>query len=241
MTRFKLLACCALVALAAVATQAQAATVTVGKSTPPWNGYMNVSNLPAPDGDGAFQFGSPWGVPDLATSFDDPNSKLTLLPNSIADPNEYWYQNTTGTAPDPANPGGPGQAGNKIMEANLYKEVNDDSLAGQTVTFVGNVISNTFTQAHVAQIFIRDFAPDFSSSVDAFIPLVPGPFSFSLVTDPGLGRHIQYGFQVKGVNVWSTDIAPFGNAMISTIPEPASLSLVGLCSLALIGIRRRSR
>ena len=54
------------------------------------NGYMNVYNLPAPDGDGVFQFGGPWGFADLTAvySMDD----LTLGPNTIGDPNEYWYQ-----------------------------------------------------------------------------------------------------------------------------------------------------
>ncbi|QEG36421.1 PEP-CTERM sorting domain-containing protein [Bythopirellula goksoeyrii] len=239
MNRFKSLACCAIAAVAALGMQAQATTVKVGQSTAPWLGFMNVSNLPAPDGDGAYQFGSGWAVPDLPVSFDDANSKLTFFPNSINDPNEYWYQCTgSGSAP---NCGSPGALGNKIMEANMYIE-ETDVLNGQTVTFEYNILANTFTSAHTAIAFIRDFAPDYSSSNDVYsAPLTPGASSISLATDAAAGRHVQYGFQVKGVNVWITDIAPFGNLMVGTVPEPASLSLVGMCGLAFVGMRRRNR
>ena len=192
----------------------------------PWLGFMNVFELPA--NGGGFIFGSPWGVSDLVANFDDPNNKLTLLPNSIGDPDPFWY----------IGGGGPGSPGNKIMEAVLYQEYTD-VFNGQTVTFEGVVSSNTFTQAHVATIFVRDFAPDFSSFNESSIPLVPGPFSVSLNADPGAGRHVQYGFQVRGENVWITDIDPFGNAMIRTIPEPGTLALLGLAGLTIVCRRRR--
>ena len=104
-----------LVALAATPLT-YAATLSVPDSTAPWNGYVNVSELP--ENGGAYVFGSGWGVPDLVSTFDDGAGTLTLSPNTIGDPNEFWYQNTTGTAADPTNPGGPGQRGNKVIEAN---------------------------------------------------------------------------------------------------------------------------
>ncbi|TWT97748.1 hypothetical protein Pla108_19000 [Botrimarina colliarenosi] len=226
--------------LFAAAPWAQGATVTVADSTGPWQGYMNVSELP--ENGGGFVFGNSWGVPDLVANFDDGAGTLALSPNTIGDVNEFWYQNTTGTAADPTNPGGPGQRGNKVMEANLYIEVGDDSLAGQTVTFEGTVLSNTYTAAHSASIFIRDFAPDYSSSNDIFVPVSPGPFSVSLVTDPGLGRHVQYGFQSKGENVWVTDTAPFGSVVIGTVgvvPEPTTAAIVGMLGLAGFATKRR--
>ena len=207
---------------------AASADVTVGvdDSTAPWLGFMNVFNLPAPDGDGAYQFGSPWGVPDLTANFNDGAGTLTLGPNTIGDPDPYWY----------IGGGGPGAAGNKIMEANLYQELTG-VINGEVVNFEGVVLSDTFTSAHQATIFIRDFAPDFSSVVEVSVPLDAGAFSLSLATINDPARHIQWGFQVKGVNVWATDVAPFGNAVIAQIPAPASAALLGLGGL--VAARRR--
>ena len=201
------LALCALFVSAA-----NADTTVLVKSTAPWQGYMNVSNLPA-DG-GAYQFGSGWGPGDLNSSFS--GTTLTLSPNTIGDTNEYWYKNTTGLATAP-NFGGPGQAGNKIMDASLYVQTPDGSLSGQTLTFSGNVSANTLTSAHTSVAFIKDFAPDYSSFNLISVPLNPGPFSISLalVNDPF--RHVQYGFETIGVNVWSTDVAPFGSVKIDLV------------------------
>jgi hypothetical protein len=174
-----------------------------------WRGYMNVSDLP--EQGGMFRGGSVWGVPDLRASFSGPN--LTLSPNTINDPNEYWYQGV-GT-----NPGGPGAPGNKIMEANMYVE-STNTLGGQTVTFSGNVLSNTLTTAHTAVAFIKDFAPDFSSFVGTSVPLTPGSFSITLDTINAPGRHVQYGFTTTGVNVWATDVAPFGAVEVTAATTP---------------------
>ncbi|MBL8875496.1 MAG: PEP-CTERM sorting domain-containing protein [Phycisphaerae bacterium] len=214
-----------LVAGAACAASAQAITVGVDQGPAGYLGYMNVFELPA--NGGGFVFGSGWGVADLNASFDNGASTLTLSPNTIGDPNPFWYTPS----------GGPGAAGNKIMQANLYHEVTG-SMSGMSVTFEGVVLSNTFTSAHVARIFIRDFAADYSSSVDTYIPLVAGNFSITQFTIPGAGRHVQWGFQVEGVNVWATDTGPYGTAVIATIPAPASLGLMGLGGLAMARRRR---
>ena len=199
---------------------ALAIEVTPGLSTEPWLGFMNVYNLPAPDGDGAFQFASAWGVADLVATFDDANSLLTLTPNTIGDPNEYWYQpGRPGDDPlDPNDNGGPGALGNKIMEANLYIE-ETDVLNGQTVDFTYNVVSDTTSSYHEGFAFIRDFAPDYSSFTETITPLSAGSNTISLATDPGLGRHVQYGFQFIGVNVWATDVVSFGYGSIVIGPD----------------------
>lgn len=192
----------ALVASVMSVAVAQAVTVTVNPADP-YQGFMNVSELPS--NGGGYVFGSPWGTIDLTAFFT--GNQLTLMPNSINDPNSFWYT--------PA--GGPGSTGNKIMEANMYVE-QTGPLAGVNLIFTGNVISNTFTSAHDAKVFIRDFAPDFSSSVDAFIPLpASGNFTVSLNTVNDPARHVQYGFQVKGPDVWITDVAPFGKAVVGPI------------------------
>jgi hypothetical protein len=205
-----------LIACASLAGTAAAVDVTVDPARIV-NAFMNVSNLPPPDGDGAYQFGAPWGFADLTAAF--AGNDLTLGPNSINDPNEYWYRCVGGAVPP--NCGGPGAPGNKIMEANSYAEVNDGSLAGQNVTFSGIVLSSTLTSAHVAYAFIRDFAPDYSSFVGNVIPLpASGLFSLSLATVNDPARHVQYGFQLVGVNVWATDVGPYGSVTIG--PDPAT-------------------
>jgi hypothetical protein len=100
------------------------------------------------------------------------------------------------------------------MEANCYGESNG-GLAGQTIVLSGNVLSNSFTSAHVVRAFIKDYAPDFSSFVESSIILsAAGPFTVSLTALNDPTRHIQWGFQTIGVNVWITDVAPFGTLSV---------------------------
>jgi MYXO-CTERM domain-containing protein len=209
------------------ASAAQAVVVGVDGSSAPWLGFMNVYNLPSAGG--AFQFASGWGVPDLRATFNDPAQEVSMLPNTIGDANPYWY----------IGGGAPGAAGNKIMEANLFQQRSDGSLSGTTVTFNGFVTANTLTSAHEARIFIRDFAPDFSSFNETIISApASGAFSLSLNTLPGAGRNVQWGMQLKGVNVWFTDTAPFGSITYSSVPGPGALALAGVLGLAATRRRR---
>ena len=242
----------AVLLLGAVTTM-NAAIVTVDSSTLV-NGFMNVFNLPpgatvlppgggGPNGptNGAYQFGSGWGPADLVSSF--AGNTLTLRPNQIGDPNIFWYQ-----GPNTSN-GGPGAPGNKIMDASLYNETTG-VYVNQTLTFSGNVLSNTLngglnpynntTYSSVA--FIKDFVADFSSFTSSTIPLAPGVFNISLLTSADPGHHIQYGFETIGSDIWATDPALGGGAftaVINPVPEPSTLALGGLAALALI--RRRNK
>jgi hypothetical protein len=95
-----LLVCTALGAI--VNLNAQTVTVDPGTLT---SGFMNVFNITGTPGYGAsaaaaYQFGSGWGVADLTSSFS--GNTITLDPNQINDPANYWY--TPG--------GGPGTTGN---------------------------------------------------------------------------------------------------------------------------------
>lgn len=206
------------------AAQAKAANVTVDPGAT-WLGFMNVFELPA--NGGAYVFGSGWGTADLVATFSGP--VLTLSPNTIGDPNPFWYTPS----------GGPGAQGNKIMEANMYVE--NDSLVGQTVTFEGIVLSNTLVSPYTSIAFIKDFAPDYSSFTQVDVPLTPGPFSVTLATNPAPGRHVQYGFQTVGPNVWITDVGPLGNVQVTAIPEPSSALLAAACAAAAVVRRRRVR
>lgn len=171
----------------------------------PWQGFMNVFD---PALGNAYLWGSAWGTADLTATFNESQTELTLGPNTIDDPSEYWYSPS----------GGPGAVGLKTMDANFYIEAPVGTLAGETVTFSGKVLTNTLTTSHVARVFIRDFAPDYSSYVESAAELLPGDFSISLFTDPSPDRHIQYGFNFNGPNVWITDVAPYGLVTIEAIP-----------------------
>lgn len=171
-----------------------------------WLGYMNVSNLPATGG--TYQYGRSWSTPDLRAGFS--GETLELKPNSIDDPSPYWY----------IGGGGPGNPGNKIMSANMYVE-KTGTLSGRTLHFTGNVISNTLTGAHSAVAFIKDFSPDHTTSTKVTTPLAPGVFHLSLATAAGGTRHVQYGFETKGVNVWASDAGPYGSVQIvASTPNP---------------------
>lgn len=206
--------CARIVAAAAavvcVSSSANAITFTVDPAAN-WLGYMNVFTLPTPGNQvGDFVFGSPWGTADLCATFN--SSTLTLSPNTIGDPNEFWYTPS----------GGPGSTGNKIMDANMYIEP-AGSLPGQSVTFTGTVLSNTLTSSHTSVAFIKDFAPDFSSFNTITVPLTPGTFSITLDTVNDPARHVQYGFETIGACVWVTDVAPYGKVQIA----PATPTLNG--------------
>ena len=202
MKKLVIVAMIALFLSAGIAQAQVAVTVDPGTLT---NGFMNVFEL---DGT-TYAFGQPWGPADLTAVWD--GGLVTLGPNTIGDPNTYWY-NCVDPADEP-NCGGPGAPGNKIMEANLYAE--PAGFSGQSVTFSGVVTDFSLTGAHTVVAFVKDFAPDFSSFEQQTVPLdATGAFTVTLNTINDPARHVQYGFQMVGVNVWVTDLAPFGTITI---------------------------
>jgi len=181
-------------------------------SSASWVGYMNVFNTPQDANPNAYQFGSGWGTADLKAVFD--GFGLTLSPNNIGDPATYWY----------IGGGGPGAVGNKIMDASMYVEIG--SLPGRSLIFSGTVLSNTLVSASntnaagngwTSVAFIKDFAPDYSSFNVATVPLTPGGFSVSLSTVNDPARHVQYGFETVGPDVWFTDSAAYGKVLIGNV------------------------
>ena len=191
----------AVAAFALLAGGAQAAYVEINQTSLNL-GYMNVYETP--ENGGGYLWGSSWGFADLTAVYDGPT--LTLGPNCIGDPDPYWY----------VGGGGPGHPGNKVLYADSYAQVDDGTMAGETVHFRGVVLLNTLTPAHVAKAFVRDFAPDFSSFNETIIDLpASGDFSLSLDTINDPARHVQWGFEMIGVNVWYTDVAPYGTIVIA--------------------------
>ena len=193
-----------------------AAVVTVDATTLT-HGYMNVFALPASghypaNAPGGFQFGSGWGLADLISSFGwsgDTNS-VQLSPNTIGDPNCYWYN-------DPANGacGTAGQAtgatGNKLMDASLYAEFTG-VYVDQDLTFTATVVNSNLlkhvdgaTNGWTSVAFIKDFAGDFSSHTQVTAPLTNGTFHITLHTSANAAHHIQWGFETIGPDVWAAD------------------------------------
>jgi hypothetical protein len=221
----------ALCSIISTAISAKADSIYSVDPSATWLGYMNVFNLPSAGG--GFQFGSSWGTADLVATFS--GTTLTLAPNTIGDPDPYWY--TPG--------GGPGAVGNKIMDASFYQEFGG-GLAGQTVTFTGSVLGNSLIgnvdangNGWTSVAFIKDFAPDYSSSISTTVALTPGVFSVSLATVNDPARHVQFGFETIGPDVWVTDVGPYGSVQITAVPEPSTFALAGLGAAALLAIRRR--
>ncbi len=198
-------------ALALIAGLSQAcaqSTVTVD-STKTWIGYMNVTDL-----GGNPQFGTGWGTADLNAFFTG-TSTLTLTPNTSIDrdkpSDDYWWI------------GGANGAPNKIMEANMY--VQDDTLAGQTVTFSGDCLTNSLTSDYACIAFIKDFAPDYSSSTPATVDIVQGQ-PFTLTLDTLAGHHVQYGFATKGPNARLATVASLGQVVLAVNNADPSLGKV---------------
>jgi MYXO-CTERM domain-containing protein len=193
------------IAIVGAAGLAQAVTFDTIPSSP-WGGFMNVTDLPA-DG-GAYKFGSGWGTADLTAVFTGP--VLTLGPNSVNDISNYWYKG------EGLTPGGPGAPGNKNMDANYYVEFPAGTNNGTNIVFQGKVLANSLVAPYTSVAFIKDFAPDYSSNVTITIPLAVGPFSIMLDTIADPLRHVQYGFETIGPNVWITDRAPIGEVQVTS-------------------------
>lgn len=227
----------AAVLLCGTLAKSSAVTYTVDPGAT-WLGFVNVFDVGGTGygmgAAGGYQFSSGWGTADLRATFSGPT--LSLKANTIGDPNPYWYTPS----------GGPGAIGNKIVEANFYQEFNV-TLAGTTVNFTGNVLANSLLgpvdgagRGWTAVAFIKDFAPDYSSSVNSFVPLTSlGTFNVTLNTINDPARHVQFGFQVIGPTVWAGDPLSVPSVdVVAVVPEPSTLALAGM-GAALLVIRRR--
>ena len=185
---------------APAATAPVASTVTVDPAES-WLGYMHVADLPASGG--TYRSSGTWSVPDLRTSF--AGSTLTLSPNTINDPSTYWY----------IGGGAPGRPGNKIMTRQHVCGKNRQPLR---------------EDRHLHRHRLRQHAhqPPTARSPSSGIstPTIPrsrrsprrSPTVTSLSASPPApdpAAMCSTGFETTGVNVWPTDVGPFGSVRIA--------------------------
>lgn len=162
-------------------------------------GYANVFDLPA-DG-GAFIFGDVWAVPDLKTVVDPGAGTITLQPNFSAwDPADpFWVE---------------GGEGNKTFEGNTYVE--DNSLVGSELTFIGGTVSNTIDAGYDVIAFIKVFNSDFSVLKEETTTLTAGQnFEVNYTNVEGSDAFVQYGFKVTGPNADPADEGALGSVVVS--------------------------
>ena len=190
----------------------QAQTTVTVNGAANWLGYANVFQT---DGT-TWAFGSSWALPDLKTTLTASTNTLKLQPNFNA------YANATSAADLAYWTNGAG-LGNKIFEGNTYVE--NASLAGQIVTFTGNVTNHNLASGYTAVAFIKGLNPtnNYSTDFSVTLPLTTtGAFSLSTVTAIPAGLLVQYGFTVKGLNGNPANETALGNVTVVGTSAPAT-------------------
>lgn len=179
-------------------------------------GFANVFDL-----SNNYIFSSGWGASDIPGTFSGP--VLTLTGNtSVARDlspttgsfDSFWFRLN-----------GSGQLeGNRIFDGSFYAE--DRTLGGSPVTFSGTVLSNTLVSGYSSTAFIRVFDGAFNLLDSITAPLTPGNFSISRTPVPD--TIVQYGFNITGPNLATTDTTASGAVRVTAtvVPEPAAASLL---------------
>jgi hypothetical protein len=207
-------ASCALL-LGAVTAHAQTTNVNVDP-TQNWIGYVNVFELPS--NGGAYDFGSVWATGALTAYFSD--GALFIIPNTnLWETTDTYYVQADGVTP------------NKIIDANMY--VQNDALAGLTVTFSGNCEANSMVSSYSCSAFVKDFNAGYALVSSSTNILVGGTtFSLTLATTPG--DHIQFGFETIGPDANPATVSSLGEAQIAEAAT-TNLAITPLSPVALVG------
>jgi hypothetical protein len=142
------------------------------------------------------------------------NGTAFMQPNTdLYNPSDAFWTNPDGT---PA----------KWVEEDYY--IANDILAGQglTLTFSGYCPSNSIPAPYSVFAWVEDFVPNYSSLNGVTTNLIAGqPFSITLNTAVGAGRHIQYGLRVLGLDNAPTN-SDTATAVIVTPPQPTITAML---------------
>ena len=194
-------------------------SVLLSPSVSAWEGYANFFTLDDSDcltGNGAFCFGTTWGLDDLKSTVEADGS-LTLQPNfntyNDNPGDDYWRDN-----------GGAGPGGNKKAELNTFNA--DTILTGQeSATFSGNVTAYTIDAAYTVVAFTKTFnsAGQFVTMETAAITAA-GNFVVSASLEGLTGGSLQTGFAVTGVNANPANENALGSVKVATAPISYSYS-----------------
>jgi PEP-CTERM motif len=233
----------ALVALTAWCTTAGAGVtdITIDAALP-WNGFINVYQLPTTAGAdrGGYVFGQFLGTNLAALPASILGDTVTMAPNGTfgVDPgdtsNPFWAD---WWAPDSSG----GLAANKVIEANLYVDtgLGGPPLAGETVRWSGIASASSLAAPYVAYAFIREFTNGYGATPDEVsVPLVAGQ-AFWLEKATASTSPVQFGFAFVGPNADAQSVGRLGSITISAVPEPSTLALALLGVLGIAAWSRR--
>ena len=193
----------------------------------PFNGYINgwngASLISAPPASGAggtspkANTGPGTTSPAvLRATVNTANDVVTLRPNTsvydgATNPINSAYVNLDGS---PA----------AYLEQDYY--IQNDSLAGDTITFSGYCSSNSLNAKYTARAWIKDGSPDWSVEHRYDAPLIAGkPFSVTVAATAG--DHIQYGFGLWGPDNSATNPITQGAVEVKVYSPISSINRSG--------------
>ena len=182
-----------------------------------WKGWMSVFEKTPQGGQGAYLWGSAWGVPALKTDVINGSGTGSTITNNVLDlyPNYNCYNAT-----DPY--WASGTVGNKWMEAVTYVEP-QAVITAPSWTFSGNISNYTLSSAYSAKAFIKVLDPSsgYQTTLNSTFDL-SGQSTFSITEDLSFyqGQLLQVGFDVQGVNANPAAAASLGSVRVTTYPQP---------------------